>query len=325
MEKDNLISVIVPVYKKNYLDRCIKSLTDQTYKNLQIVLIDDGSEDGSIDICKKWKEKDDRIILLEKDNGGVASARNVGIEYVINNNLEGYMTFIDDDDFMADDGIEIMYQLIKRTFVDIVWADFYVMNAETGEIENTEQNNEEWVMDSYDILMNEKWRTSYSLVWGKLFKVSVWKEIRLPEFCKAYDDGATTFKLLYNVGKVAVTKKKVLYYFLSSQGITRNKMTESRCREALFTQTEKIKFYQQKQEKQLYRMAFVAYINDILNNMVYSVGFDNKKMDFFKEMRTLYRKNVPHVMLAKVSIREKLRYVIYFIRPELVVKRNSKE
>lgn len=322
---NDIVSVVVPVYKENYLDRCISSLVNQTYKNLQILLVNDGSKDGSLNICKKWKLKDDRIVVIERENGGVAAARNTGIEYALESNADGYITFIDDDDFMGEDGIKILVELIKKEKVDIAWADFYVMDAETGKVENYLEENKEEVLDAHDILMKESWRTAYSLVWGKLFKVSLWKEIRLPSWCRAYDDGATTFKLIYNAKKIATTKKKVLYYFLSSEGITRNKVTESRCREALFTQTEKISFYKEKKEKSLLRMSYVGYIKDILDNMVYSMGFDDENRSFLKEMKKLYRKNMSKTILAEIAMREKIKYIIYFIYPELVVKRNCKQ
>lgn len=320
----DIVSIIVPVYKQNYLDRCISSLTKQTYNKLQIILVNDGSKDGSLDICKKWKSKDSRIVLIEKENGGVASARNTGIEYAIDHNPEGYLTFIDDDDFMAVDGIESLVELVNKENTEIAWADFYVMYAETGEIENPQDERGIEILSAHEILMKEDWRTSYSLVWGKLFKVSLWKDIRLPSWCRAYDDGATTFKIIYNAGRVAVTKKKVLYYFLSKEGITRNKMTESRCREALFTQTEKISFYEEKNEKDLLKMAYVAYINDILNNMVHSVVFDKDK-SFLKEMKKLYRKNAPKAILSKILMKDRAKYILYYIYPELVAKRNGEQ
>ena len=182
----------------------------------------------------------------------------------------------------------------------------------------------EWIVTSYDILMDESQRITYSLVWGKIYKTSAWKEIRLPENCRAYDDGATTFKLLYSAGHIAVTDKEILNYCLSPQGITRNQVDESRCREALFTGTEKLKFYQEKKEKELYRMAVVGYLNDILDNMVYSIRFEKNQKEFYQEMKKLYRKNVFKGVRAKISTKDKIRYLIYFVCPKITVLKNKK-
>ena len=93
--KNKKISVIIPIYKvEKYLDRCLESVTNQTYKNLEIILVDDGSPDASPEICDKWAKKDNRIKVFHKPNGGVSSARNLGIE----NATGDYLTFIDSDD-----------------------------------------------------------------------------------------------------------------------------------------------------------------------------------------------------------------------------------
>ena len=97
---DDLISVIVPVYNvEEYLDRCIESIVNQTYKNLEILLIDDGSTDNSYNICDKWAKKDNRIKVVHKENGGVSSARNVGLDVATGD----YIGFVDSDDYISID------------------------------------------------------------------------------------------------------------------------------------------------------------------------------------------------------------------------------
>lgn len=105
------ISVIVPVYKtEEYLDKCVKSIINQTYKNLEIILVDDGSPDNCPKMCDDWANKDSRIKVIHKTNGGLSSARNAGIEAAAGN----YLMFTDSDDFLEDDMIEFLYNLIKK-------------------------------------------------------------------------------------------------------------------------------------------------------------------------------------------------------------------
>ena len=105
MEKE-LISIIVPIYNvSKYLDKCLNSLINQTYKNIEIILINDGSTDNSISICLKYKKKDKRIRLYNKKNGGLSSARNMGIKYSKGN----YLFFVDSDDFLDLEIIEYLY------------------------------------------------------------------------------------------------------------------------------------------------------------------------------------------------------------------------
>ena len=97
MQNEPLISVIVPVYKaEQYLDRCVQSIVDQTYKNLEIILVDDGSPDNCPAMCDAWAEKDSRVRVIHKENGGVASARNVGLD----NAVGQYISFVDSDDWI---------------------------------------------------------------------------------------------------------------------------------------------------------------------------------------------------------------------------------
>ncbi len=97
---NELVSIIVPIYNvSEYLERCIKSLINQTYKNIEIVLVNDGSTDNSLDICKKYQNKDKRIVVLDKTNGGLSDARNYGIERAKGQ----YITCVDSDDYVTDD------------------------------------------------------------------------------------------------------------------------------------------------------------------------------------------------------------------------------
>ncbi len=121
-----LISVIVPVYNaEKYFDICVQSIADQTYKNLEIILVDDGSPDNCPAICDKWAKKDSRIKVIHKENGGVSSARNTGIE-----NANGaYIGFVDSDDYIELDMIEALHKLVKQDDFDVAVCNNYNRNA----------------------------------------------------------------------------------------------------------------------------------------------------------------------------------------------------
>lgn len=108
---NELVSVIVPVFNsEKYIERCLKSIVNQTYENLEIIIINDGSTDASLSICEKWKDLDTRICLINKENTGVSDSRNRGIEA----SKGKYITFIDCDDFIEADMIEKLLKSIKR-------------------------------------------------------------------------------------------------------------------------------------------------------------------------------------------------------------------
>ncbi len=123
----DLISVIIPVYKvESYLDRCVQSVLDQTYKNLEIILVDDGSPDNCLAMCDAWAEKDERIKVIHKENGGLSDARNAGMAAATGE----YIAFIDSDDWIAPEMLQRLYEAMQRDNSDIaactvqmVWED----------------------------------------------------------------------------------------------------------------------------------------------------------------------------------------------------------
>lgn len=116
---DELISIIVPVYKvEEYIDECVKSLINQTYNNIEIVLVDDGSPDKCGNICENYKRTDNRIVVLHKENGGLSDARNAGMRIAKGK----YFVFVDSDDFVSNNYIEILYDIIKKNNADIGFA-----------------------------------------------------------------------------------------------------------------------------------------------------------------------------------------------------------
>ena len=117
-----LISVIVPVYKtEKYLNKCIESIVNQTYENLEIILVDDGSPDNCPSICDSWAEKDKRIKVIHKENAGVSAARNSALEIFSGK----YVSFVDSDDWIDNDCIEYLYNSVVSTGADVVCACIY--------------------------------------------------------------------------------------------------------------------------------------------------------------------------------------------------------
>ena len=123
---NELISIIIPIYNvEKYLHCCINSVIRQTYKNLEIILIDDGSPDNCGKICDEYAKKDNRIKVIHKENGGLSSARNAGLDIAKGE----YISFVDSDDYVAENFIEKLYKLCKENDADIAECDFYRIKA----------------------------------------------------------------------------------------------------------------------------------------------------------------------------------------------------
>ncbi len=133
---EDLITVIVPVFKvEKYLEKCVKSICCQTYKNLEIILVDDGSPDNCGKMCDKYAKSDKRIKVIHKENGGLSDARNAGIKMATGK----YIAFVDSDDYVSNDYIEYMYKILKKENTKISICELQIVWKNTT-IENNKEN-----------------------------------------------------------------------------------------------------------------------------------------------------------------------------------------
>ncbi len=317
--EETVISIIVPVYNaENFLDRCVQSVIDQTWSNWKLILVDDHSSDGSREVCRKWSERDERIeLILHEKNGGAAAARNTGLDTLDFTN--GYITFLDSDDYLHPSYLESLYDLLQRRNADISWVSvnntFEKKELLFPDIKFESAN--EYELTGKQLLMREDLRIMYSMVWGKLFKSKLWEKIRFPENYHYYEDGATTFKVLYEAKKVAVSDLKLYNYFYSEGSATRSDESKIRLYDGLHTQEDKISFYTEKEEPQLLRMAYTAYLTTVLKIMRECKKLPDSK-EIYREMRKLYRKNyMKAVTNPDLSKGQRVKYVIYRFFPGL--------
>lgn len=176
MEK---ISVIVPVYNtERYLEECVQSILNQTYSEIEVILVDDGSTDGSGEICDRFAAKDQRVKVIHQKNSGLSGARNSGLD--VCSGL--YITFVDADDALDRCFLEVLYRNITDNNCDIAICSYqlYYGDNKTETSESSVQLYNR--MDCFRMLNG--WRdpvvTSFIVAWAKLYRGSLWKEIRFP-------------------------------------------------------------------------------------------------------------------------------------------------
>lgn len=216
-----LISIIIPVYKVEiYLEKCIQSVINQTYENLQIILVDDGSPDNCGKICDEYAQKDHRIEVIHKSNGGLSDARNKGLEIAKGE----YIGFVDSDDYIESDMYEVLYNLLKQYNVDVSICNFYTVSQGKIAIKNADNGIKEYnrIEILKEVLLDNNIQ---SYAWNKLYKKELFDEIKYP-VGKKYEDIGTTFYLLEKCNKVVVTGKPE-YYYINRQDSIVNNVTES--------------------------------------------------------------------------------------------------
>jgi len=213
-----LISVIVPVYKvENYLDRCIQSIVNQTYKNMEIILVDDGSPDNCPVICDAWAKKDSRIRVIHKENGGLSDARNAGLE-IAHGELIG---FVDSDDWIDPE----MYERLARTLyddksdiaactVEMFWEDETPNRLLTVQEHEILERTEAQLALLYETKLKHP-------VWYKLYKKSVIEGIPF-EVGKQHEDVFWTYQVYGRADRVSIIDHIGYYYLQRESGIMGN-------------------------------------------------------------------------------------------------------
>lgn len=173
---DKLISVVIPVYNvEKYLKECLESVLNQTYKNLEIILVDDGSKDSSGEICDEYAKRDSRIKVIHKKNGGLSDARNAGIDAARGE----YITFVDSDDYIEEDMYEFLAKNMEKADADISICQVYYVYKEAKETTHTPNIYLE--MDSIEAIKHVNMVGYYTVAaYDKLYKRDIFKEIRYP-------------------------------------------------------------------------------------------------------------------------------------------------
>lgn len=218
---NELISIIVPVYNvEQYLIKCVDSIINQTYTNIEIILVDDGSTDSSGFLCDSLSKKDPRILVYHKENGGLSSARNFGIEKV----RGAYLGFIDSDDYIDPDMYETLYNLIKKDNSDVSMCGLYNIYAnrrdeQVNEVKTYLLNPEEAIKMVLDSKI-----TSVTAV-NKLYKKQIFNDLRY-DFGKTSEDAFIIVRLLDKCKLISVTNERKYYYYHRYNSITKKPFSE---------------------------------------------------------------------------------------------------
>lgn len=221
----SLVSIIVPVYNvEKYLDECVESLLAQTYKNIEILLIDDGSTDSSGEMCDKYSCIDDRIKSFHKNNGGLSDTRNYGIDMCCGN----YIVFVDSDDWISVDYIEYLMYIIERYNADISVSELVRITDEKKIISMVKDDKQELFFEKKEGLENLLQTKYYSTsVCGKLYRRKLFDNIRFP-VGKLFEDIPVTYSLYIEGVTTAFGRHSGYYYRCREDSITTKRFTAKR-------------------------------------------------------------------------------------------------
>ena len=292
---EDKISVILTIYKvEKYLDECLESVVNQTYKNLEIILVDDGSPDNCPKLCDEWAKKDDRIKVIHKKNGGVASARNVGIRAATGK----YLSFIDSDDYVERNLYEIAIEKLKENNAQIfVFGRSYLYG---DKIEKNNNANEELVMNTEEALDKMNMFQYYDVApWDKVYETKLFDGIEFP-LGKLCEDWYIIYKIIAKAEKVVYNSMPLYVYRQRANSITHSNHVEIN-REPINASKEVLEFIREKYpniEKNALSKYVVSCIGVYNNYLYYTKDTEKEKKEILKIVKDNYKEAINNKELA---------------------------
>lgn len=288
------ISIIVPIYNvEKYLEQCIESIINQEYKNLEIILVDDGSSDKCSNIIDNYAQKDDRIKAFHKENGGLSDARNYGLDRATGN----YICFVDSDDFVEKDFISSMYNNIKKYKVDIVACnsyEFYNKNKiKVSNYLNIEKLYNKIEASKYLYIIGY-----YNVgVWNKMYEKKIWEQVRFPVGKKS-EDVFVMPKVIDNSNGLYYSSIPKYYYRQREGSITNSNNINY---DAIEASEKAIRFYKKNNMDEVIpcvtQYLIFAYIG-IYNNLLCRKK-DQKKMKDIRRKALEKKKEITYTEISK--------------------------
>lgn len=301
------IAVIVPVFNtREYLSACLDSLKNQTYEDLEIILINDGSTDGSASICDEAAAADARIRVLHQKNRGLSAARNMGIE----TSKSEYITFVDSDDWLHPKFMTALCQLMEDESVDVTICRLMRTDAGTAVI------GDEWSrafgMTEGLQFMDRHLPGLITVSCGKLYRRGLFEGIRFPEG-RFHEDEFTTYKLLFRANRIGITNRFMYFHRIRPDSITQAKRTHKRAIDALDAFMERGCFFKSEGLKDLAVSAFrhAFYLYRQYSQELFTVFSLEEKAEWLRYGNEIFRV----LKTLKVPLRSRLFYEAYFRLP----------
>jgi glycosyltransferase involved in cell wall biosynthesis len=303
----DLISVIIPIYKvEEYLDACVTSVVNQTYTNLEIILVDDGSPDNCPQMCDKWANRDSRIKVIHNENGGLSDARNAGIDICTG----AYIAFVDSDDYIKPDMIKQLYAALIRENADIAACGILTCEGKKQTAwgcKNIIGTPEE----IYALLYND---TAYPVAaWNKLYRRCCWEALRFP-VGKTCEDAFTTYQLIHNARRIVMISEALYCYRIRPGSIMTSSFSLKKMDEEEAWRCN-YKFMEQ-HYPQFWKKAFDFYLQRV-NGLVRLMSREDRKVFAvqYQQLRNTLKNNFLYVVFcSELSLKPRIKLVLDILK-----------
>ena len=307
-----LISIIVPVYNvEEYLDKCVDSIINQTYTNLEIILVDDGSPDNCPAMCDEWAEKDNRIKVIHKENGGLSDARNSGIEA----SNGKWVYFIDSDDYVSEDTIEKLYKVAIVNNCDMAIGRYVeVCDGIEKEAEYSNQiyiySQDEYWEQLYSLSLQKEYLVSVSLIisCNKLIKRNIFDSIKFLEG-KYHEDEFIIHNLISKCNKIAFLDSK-LYYYVQQNNSIMHKPSLASITDGLEAVVQRENYFIEN-KKTFLNLSLISSLENIMG-YCFKFKYVYKNKELTKKSKKLYR------YYYKIAIKNNVKKEEYYKKDKLL-------
>lgn len=307
---NDLISVIVPVYNaETYIERCIESMLNQSYEYFELILVNDGSIDNSLEICKEFASKDNRIVVLDRPNGGPSAARNMGLS-----NMRGkYVVFADSDDYVSPNYLENLYLAAKQGQYDIVQCNFESTNEINKKSEKViYKQTDTKEVTKVEALNGRKYKVT---AWAKIYSSSIFKDFKFEGII--HEDDASYYIFVNRAKKLAILNETLYFYYMSENSIMRNNKKD--ISDAFISiYEERIQYFRENEEKELLEESYDRFCLVLMLNLINSYQNASNVNDR-KKWITLFNQYYPLVIKSNsVFFRDKVMFSVFKISLKLV-------
>ncbi|MBE6751832.1 MAG: glycosyltransferase [Ruminococcaceae bacterium] len=311
------ISIIIPVYNvEKYIERCVESLLRQTFEDIEIILVNDGSKDNSGHLCDEMSEKDARIKVFHQENQGVSVARNTGIS----NASADYIVFVDSDDFAAPTMCESLYNIITNTDCDLAVCRAY--NTDSEELICYPEEKDlpaPVVLDRDDgVFKMANPLENFCTPWGKIFKKDLVLKCKFPVGVPMAQDLHFVYSYLAYCKKITFTEEKLYYYFAREDSTVHTPITGNKAQKLLFVHSDTVERLSWVDNEKLYHQ-INAYFScncetTILNSLIMNKHSDP---DLVKQLQAMLKQNYKSIIKSSLPVMKKIQMLLAALSPAL--------
>lgn len=302
------ISIIIPIYNlEKYLDKCIKSILNQTFKDFELILVNDGSTDKSGVICDNYKKVDDRIVVIHKENGGTSSARNIGIDIARGK----YIGFVDGDDYIHENMYYELYENLIKNNSDISICKFIkVYDKDNLKFNNNIFKEKYSNIEALECLYRDG-SEEFVVPWNKLYRSELIKKFRYP-LGRKYEDAFIIHGLLYKCNKITFINKE-LYYYYQREGSTMHSKVSIKDVDSIYFNLDRIKFFDTINQNKLKDTSVCFFVGNYFDVYI-KVKYILKDEYNRKKLKKLIIKNYHYIFKSNsLNFKEKLAILIFIL------------